>query len=138
MHQKDSFFTPQPCPKVAVFLPTGGHVYAPVHYTGTHICAPVHYTGAHKCAPIQCTGALVSAPVHHTDALTSTPVQPLVRACPPHRRAPRAHLKIPLMCTHARLFCGQVRTYACLPPNRPHMQAHILPKNTSKPLYGPP
>jgi hypothetical protein len=62
----------------------------------------------------------------------------LMHACPPHRCAPRAHLKFPLTCTNARLFSVQTRTYARLPLNRPCMWAHTLPKNPSKPLYGPP
>jgi hypothetical protein len=51
-----------------------------------------------------------------------------MRACPPHRRAPRARLKFPLTRTNARVFSGQARTYARLPLNRPHMWAHTLDK----------
>jgi hypothetical protein len=41
------FFTLQTCLLGAVFVPTGAHPCAPVHFTGAHMCAPVHCTGVH-------------------------------------------------------------------------------------------
>jgi hypothetical protein len=61
-----------------------------------------------------------------------------MRACPPHRRAPKARLKFLLTRTHARLFSVQARTHARLPLSRPRMWAHPLPKNPLKLPYDPP
>jgi hypothetical protein len=96
MHQKDSFFTLQPCLIGAVFSPTGAHICAPVHYTGAHICVPVHYTGAlsERACPTYSRAQERDCPPHR---------RALMRACPPHRRAPRARLKFLLSRTHASI-----------------------------------
>jgi hypothetical protein len=75
-HQKDTFYTRQPCLHGTVFSPTGVHTCAPVHPTGVHICAPVHCTGAHECTPVHYTGALSGVPVQLTGVHTCAPVQP--------------------------------------------------------------
>jgi hypothetical protein len=142
MHQKDSFFTLQTLPqRRGFFTQRRAHMRACSLYRRAHMRAcslhrrtlertyPSYRRTQERACPTH-RRTLVRACSHHRRAL--------VRTCSHHRRAPRAHLIFLLSCIHARVFGGQARTYARLPPDRPCMWAHILSKNPSNPLYGPP
>jgi hypothetical protein len=120
MHQKDSFFTLKTLPQRCGFFT----------HRRTHMraCSLHRRTLEHACPSYSRTQER-ACPTHR---------RALVHACSHHRRAPKARLKFLLSRIHARVFSGQARTYAHLPPDRPRMWAHILSKNLLKPPIRPP
>jgi hypothetical protein len=113
-HQKDTFYTRQPCLHSAVFLTT----CTPTHPIGAHMCAPIHYTCTHECTPVHSTGTLSSMPVHHTRVHISALVQ-----------LTSAHMCATVQPT------GALIVHALNPLNRAHMRVYPMDRCTRVHAY---